>query len=131
MIQGRGDRDFSDDDVEVATRIQPMLMVLSRHCQVLGELDRRALSIAGGGLLTGRKLVVLRLLAQGLTGEQVAEKLVLSSETVKTHIRNAMAKLEASTRSTSPSGSKRPCLRRTASSIIARSGVNLSFCSCR
>ena len=32
------------------------------------------------------------------TGEQVAEKLVLSSETVKTHIRNAMAKLEASTR---------------------------------
>ena len=32
------------------------------------------------------------------TGEQVAEKLVLSSETVKTHIRNAMTKLEASTR---------------------------------
>ncbi len=38
------------------------------------------------------------LLAQGLTGEQVAERLVLSSETVKTHIRNAMAKLEANTR---------------------------------
>jgi DNA-binding NarL/FixJ family response regulator len=38
------------------------------------------------------------LLAQGLTGEQVAERLVLSSETVKTHIRNAMAKLEAHTR---------------------------------
>ena len=38
------------------------------------------------------------LLAQGLTGEQVAERLVLSAETVKTHIRNAMTKLEASTR---------------------------------
>ena len=38
------------------------------------------------------------LLAQGLTGEQVAERLVLSAETVKTHIRNAMNKLEASTR---------------------------------
>ena len=35
---------------------------------------------------------------QGLTGEQVAEHLFLSPETVKTHIRNAMAKLEASTR---------------------------------
>ena len=35
------------------------------------------------------------LLAQGLTGEQVAERLVLSAETVKTHIRNAMTKLEA------------------------------------
>ena len=38
------------------------------------------------------------LLAQGLTGEDVAERLVLSSETVKTHIRNAMSKLEAHTR---------------------------------
>ena len=38
------------------------------------------------------------LLAQGLNGEQVAEHLVLSSETVKTHIRNAMQKLEAATR---------------------------------
>ena len=36
--------------------------------------------------------------ATGLTGEQVAEKLVLSAETVKTHIRNAMSKLEAHTR---------------------------------
>ena len=35
------------------------------------------------------------LLAQGLTGEQVAEKLFLSPETIKTHIRNAMNKLEA------------------------------------
>jgi DNA-binding NarL/FixJ family response regulator len=41
---------------------------------------------------------VLDLLAQGLTGEAVAERLVLSSETIKTHIRNAMSKLEANTR---------------------------------
>jgi DNA-binding CsgD family transcriptional regulator len=38
------------------------------------------------------------LLAQGLTGEQVAERLFLSPETIKTHIRNAMNKLEANTR---------------------------------
>ena len=48
--------------------------------------------------LSKREREIMDLLAQGLTGEQVAEKLVLSSETVKTHIRNAMAKLEASTR---------------------------------
>jgi DNA-binding NarL/FixJ family response regulator len=41
---------------------------------------------------------VLDLLAQGLTGEAVAEQLVLSAETIKTHIRNAMGKLEATTR---------------------------------
>jgi DNA-binding NarL/FixJ family response regulator len=48
--------------------------------------------------LSNREREVLDLLAQGLTGEGVAERLVLSSETVKTHIRNAMTKLEANTR---------------------------------
>jgi DNA-binding NarL/FixJ family response regulator len=48
--------------------------------------------------LSNREREVLDLLAQGLTGEAVAERLVLSSETIKTHIRNAMTKLEASTR---------------------------------
>ena len=48
--------------------------------------------------LSNREREILDLLAQGLTGEQVAELLVLSSETVKTHIRNAMNKLEAHTR---------------------------------
>lgn len=48
--------------------------------------------------LSPREREIMDLLAQGLTGEQVAERLVLSPETVKTHIRNAMNKLEASTR---------------------------------
>jgi DNA-binding NarL/FixJ family response regulator len=48
--------------------------------------------------LSRREREVIDLLAQGLTGEQVAERLVLSSETVKTHVRNAMTKLEANTR---------------------------------
>jgi DNA-binding NarL/FixJ family response regulator len=48
--------------------------------------------------LSNREREVLDLLAQGLTGEQVAERLVLSAETVKTHVRNAMSKLEAHTR---------------------------------
>jgi DNA-binding NarL/FixJ family response regulator len=48
--------------------------------------------------LSKREREIIDLLAQGLTGEQVAERLFLSSQTVKTHIRNAMAKLEATTR---------------------------------
>jgi DNA-binding NarL/FixJ family response regulator len=48
--------------------------------------------------LSKREGEVLDLLARGMTGEQVAEHLVLSSETIKTHVRNAMNKLEASTR---------------------------------
>ena len=48
--------------------------------------------------LTRRECEILDLLSRGMNGEAVAEHLVLSAETVKTHVRNAMNKLEASTR---------------------------------
>lgn len=51
------------------------------------------------GPLSNREREVFELLADGLSGAQIAERLVLSPETVRTHIRNAMAKLGASTRS--------------------------------
>jgi DNA-binding NarL/FixJ family response regulator len=50
------------------------------------------------GVLSPREREVLDLLAKGLNGEEVAERLVLSPETVRTHVRNAMEKLDASTR---------------------------------
>jgi DNA-binding CsgD family transcriptional regulator len=49
--------------------------------------------------LTRREREILGLLAEGLSGAQIAGELVLSPETVRTHVRNAMAKLGASTRS--------------------------------
>lgn len=49
-------------------------------------------------VLSRREAEILELLATGLTGEQIAAKLVLSPETVRTHVRNAMAKLQARTR---------------------------------
>jgi DNA-binding NarL/FixJ family response regulator len=48
--------------------------------------------------LSSREAEILGMLAAGLTGEQIAKRLVLSPETVRTHIRNAMEKLEAPTR---------------------------------
>jgi DNA-binding NarL/FixJ family response regulator len=48
--------------------------------------------------LSGREAEILGMLAEGLTGEQIARRLVLSPETVRTHIRNAMEKLGAPTR---------------------------------
>ena len=48
--------------------------------------------------LSAREKEVLTLLAQGLTGVEIAERLYLSPETVRTHVRNAMTKLNASTR---------------------------------
>lgn len=45
-----------------------------------------------------REREVLMLLAQGLTDTQIAEQLVLSPATVRTHVRNAKTKLGARTR---------------------------------
>jgi DNA-binding NarL/FixJ family response regulator len=53
---------------------------------------------AAGKTLSGREAEILGMLAEGLTGEQIAKRLVLSPETVRTHIRNAMEKLGARTR---------------------------------
>jgi DNA-binding NarL/FixJ family response regulator len=60
----------------------------------LARLD----SSGAARLLSRREAEILELLSTGLTGEQVAERLVLSPETIRTHVRNAMGKLDARTR---------------------------------
>ena len=48
--------------------------------------------------LSPREREVIDLLAEGLKGDEVAERLTLSPETVQTHVRNLMRKLGARTR---------------------------------
>lgn len=48
--------------------------------------------------LTHRERDVLRLLADGLSNEEIGKKLFISAETVRTHVRKAMNKLDADTR---------------------------------
>jgi len=48
--------------------------------------------------LTQRERDVLRLLADGLTNEEIGKRLFISAETVRTHVRKAMVKLDADTR---------------------------------
>jgi PAS domain S-box-containing protein len=49
-------------------------------------------------VLSPRERELLMLLAEGLSGEQIAERFTLSPATVRTHINNAMTKLGAHTR---------------------------------
>jgi DNA-binding NarL/FixJ family response regulator len=49
-------------------------------------------------MLTGREREILQLLADGMSNADVAGKLFISQETVKSHVRHILAKLEASTR---------------------------------
>ncbi len=48
--------------------------------------------------LTPREREVLTLVARGGTNEKVAQTLGISTETVQSHVRNAMGKLHADTR---------------------------------
>jgi DNA-binding NarL/FixJ family response regulator len=48
--------------------------------------------------LTQRERDVLRLLADGNSNEEIGKQLFISPETVRTHVRKAMAKLDADTR---------------------------------
>jgi len=48
--------------------------------------------------LSERELEVLRLIAEGLTNREIAERLFIAVSTVKTHINNIYRKLDASNR---------------------------------
>jgi DNA-binding NarL/FixJ family response regulator len=68
-------------------------------------LDPRVTALLARGESNGRSRIlsprerqILELLSQGLSGEDAARELVLSTETVRTHVRNAMTKLGAATR---------------------------------
>jgi DNA-binding NarL/FixJ family response regulator len=52
----------------------------------------------GASLLSEREIEVLNCLADGLTTQQIAARLYISENTVKTHIRHILEKLEASNR---------------------------------
>ena len=49
-------------------------------------------------MLTAREREILQLLADGMSNADVAAKLFISQETVKSHVRHILSKLEADTR---------------------------------
>ncbi len=47
---------------------------------------------------TGRELEVLQLISDGLVNREIGQRLFLSEETVKSHVRHLLAKLQARSR---------------------------------
>jgi two-component system response regulator DevR len=76
---------------EIAIPASLLLGLLGRKPKQRGrELD---LALSGGEPLTTREREILRLLAEGKSGPEIAEHLSISPLTVRTHIRNLMDKL--------------------------------------
>ncbi len=65
--------------------------------KVMGAVRTDPASLASHGL-SSREMEVLQCLAQGLTTNQISNELFISDNTVKTHVRHIMEKLEASNR---------------------------------
>ncbi|HEX4813317.1 MAG TPA: AAA family ATPase [Nonomuraea sp.] len=65
----------------------------------------------GGGQgdagLTAREAEVLRLVAEGLTNREIAERLFIAQKTVSVHVSNILAKLEVSTRTQAAATARR------------------------
>jgi DNA-binding NarL/FixJ family response regulator len=70
------------------TYVDPVLAGILASADFAGKLPS----------LTQRERDVLRLLADGLSNEEIGKRLFISPETVRTHVRKAMAKLDADTR---------------------------------
>ena len=68
--------------------------------QLIEQLRRAPEGVGGMRVspLTAREWEVVDLLYQGQTTDEIAEALVLSHETVRSHIKNLMRKLGAKTR---------------------------------
>jgi len=64
---------------------------------LMNELDDLA-SAKATSALTPRELDVLKLVAQGLSNAEIAQRLVLSEHTVHRHLANILRKLDLSSR---------------------------------
>jgi len=66
--------------------------------KLMSELRRKSDLPPTEDPLTEREVEVLKLVAQGLPNQEIAEKLVLSERTVRTHVSNILSKLHLANR---------------------------------
>lgn len=66
--------------------------------KLIRELNRSPDLVSAGEPLSDREIAVLKLVAQGLTNQEIADTLVVSERTVGNHISNILAKLHLGNR---------------------------------
>ena len=63
------------------------------------EKEKTGPAVTSSDALSNRELDTLKLIAENLSNQEIAEALYISITTVKTHVRNILLKLEAKNRS--------------------------------
>ena len=94
---GPGDRDRAESaarDADRLARALGMTAYLQRTAALVAYLNRRKPVV-----LSSREAEVARLVAEGLTNRQIAERLVISDRTAENHVRHILTKLGFATRS--------------------------------
>ncbi len=66
--------------------------------KVIEEISRPPRPAQSIDLLTERELEVLRLVARGMSNQEIADSLVISEATVRTHVSSILAKLQLTSR---------------------------------
>ena len=92
-----GDRDRAEDaalDADRLARALGMAAYVDRTGTLVAYLNRRKPVV-----LSSREAEVARLVAEGLTNRQIAERLVISERTAENHVRHILTKLGFATRS--------------------------------
>jgi PAS domain S-box-containing protein len=84
--------------VEVVTGRRLVLVVALSTSRWGGQFRRTALSERDAGSLSRREQEIVRLIALGSTGPEIADELQIAHDTVRTHVRNSMMKLRARSR---------------------------------
>ena len=84
--------------VEVVTGHRLVLFVALSTSRWGRRFRRTITPEAEQGALTAREQTVVRLVALGNTGPEIAEELGIAHDTVRTHVRNAMTKVDARSR---------------------------------
>ena len=83
---------------EVVTGRRLVLVVALSTSRWGGQFRRTTLSARDAGPLSKREQEIVRLIALGSTGPEIADELQIAHDTVRTHVRNSMTKLRARSR---------------------------------
>jgi len=83
--------------VEVATG-RRLVLYVALSTSRWGASFRRSVEIDTDGDLSPRELEIVRLIARGETGPEIADELHIAHDTVRTHVSNAMRKVGARSR---------------------------------